>query len=332
MRKQWQKMFVSLIALLALAFSLPANITFADDLRLLRIGTGGLYGVYYPIGNALAEGITASGIVPGLIAVAQTSGGSVANVQALVDGEIEAGLVQADVALNALRGEGPFAGETGRPVRALASLYPEYLQILVRSDSQIHNVRDFRGKAVSLDEVGSGTLAVLRIVLAAHGLTEDDFKPVYLKPEFSTERLTQGRLHGLSLVAGIPAQAIAVIAGQEYSLVPIEPEIAATISRQHPYLVPSMIPADAYPGGQEVPTLEVNALLLVHEDLDDALAYAVTAAIWGEQAQSLLHKAHSQGRSVTLESALQGISVPLHPGAIRFYQEHKLLPKEYSIP
>ncbi len=322
--------------LLLVVFALPLALfnqdACADDLRLLRIGTGGLHGVYYPIGKALAEGFTTSDIAPGLIAVAQTSGGSVANVQALINGDIEAALVQADVALWALRGEGPFAGETGQPVRALASLYPEHLQILVRRDAHIHSIRDIRGKTISLDEVGSGTLAVMRIVLAAHGLSEEDFNPVYLKPEFTTERLAEGKLHGTSLVAGIPAEAIAVLAGQEFSFVPVEPDVAATISRQHPYLVPSVIPAEAYPGGPEVQTVEVNALLLVHQDMGEDLAYAVTAAIWDEQTQALLRSAHFQGQSVTLESAVHGLSVPLHPGAIRFYQEQKLLPKEASLP
>ncbi len=321
-----------LLVLFALSLAFFARDTFADDLRLLRIGTGGLYGVYYPIGKALAEGFTISDISPGLIAVAQTSGGSVANVQALINGDIEAALVQADVALWALRGDGPFAGEAARPVRALASLYPELLQILVRRDAHIHNIRDFRGKTISLDEVGSGTLAVMRIALAAYGLSEKDFNPVYLKPEFTTERLTQGKLHGISLVAGIPAKAIAAIAGQEFSFVPIEPDVAATISQQHPYLVPSVIPAEAYPDGPEVPTVEVNALLLVHQDMGEDLAYAVTAAIWSEQTQALLRSAHFQGQSVTLESAVHGLSVPLHPGAIRFYQEQNLLPKEAPLP
>ncbi len=325
MSSQLSKLF---LIMLTLKLVFPAGDAFAEDYRLLRIGTGGLHGVYYPIGNALAEGITSANIATGLIAVAQTSGGSVANVQALTSGDIEAGLVQADVALWALRGEGPFAGEEGRPVRALASLYPEQLQILVRRDAQIQGVTDFRGKTISLDVAGSGTLAVMRIILAAHGLSENDFNPVYLKPEFTTERLADGKLHGISLVAGIPVKAIAEIAGQEFSFLPIDPDIASIITHEHPYLVPSVIPAETYSGRPEIPTMEVNALLLVHEGLDEDLVYAMTAAIWDEQTQALLRSAHSQGRSVTLESAVHGLSVPLHSGAIRFYQEQKLLPKE----
>jgi uncharacterized protein len=292
---------------------------------MLRIGTGGLLGVYYPVGKALAQGITRSAISPDLIAVEQTSGGSVGNLQALLAGEIEAGLVQADVAYRAMQGEEPFAGLGGAgQVRAVASLYPERLQILTRRDAGILRIQDFRGKSLSLDEVGSGTLAVMRIVLDAHGLGEKDFDPVYLKPEFTQERLATGKLQGFSLMAGTPAKAIADIFGQDHFLVPVEPEIAARISQAYPYLTAGVIPEGTYQGVPQTPTIEVHALLVVREDMDEDLVYGMTAAIWNEQTQALLREAHPQGRFVTMDSALSGVSIPLHPGAQRFYAEQGL--------
>jgi uncharacterized protein len=314
------------IGMLVLLFS--SGTAWSGDLQLFRIGTGGQLGVYYPIGDALARGISSSESADKMIAVAQTSGGSVANVRALILGDIEAGLVQADVAFWALRGEGPFVGEKGWPVRALASLYPESLQILVRRDAGIKNINDFKGKAISLDEAGSGTLAVMRIVLDAHGLTEMDLKPVYLKPEFTTERLVRGKLDGISLVAGTPAQAIADIIGPDFSLVPIETQVATDISRTHPYFVPGVIPAKTYPGISETPTLQVHALFLVREDMSADFVYQLMSALWNEQTRSLLLASHFQGRSVTRESALDGLTVPLHPGAVRFYQEQGMLEGE----
>ncbi len=318
------------IGVLLLLFSSGA--VWSGDLQLFRIGTGGQLGVYYPIGDALARGISSSGSAGKMIAVAQTSGGSVANVRALILGDIEAGLVQADVAFWALRGEGPFAGEKGWPVRALASLYPERLQILVRQEAGIKSINDFKGKAISLDEAGSGTLAVMRIVLEAHGLTEMDVKPVYLKPEFTTDRLFRGKLDGISLVAGTPARAIANIIGPDYFLVPIEPQVAADISRIHPYFVPGVIPAGTYPGISETPTLQVHALFLVREDMNADVVYELMSAMWNEQTRSLLVASHHQGRSVTKESALDGLTVPLHPGAVRFYQEQGMLQGEDGTP
>lgn len=321
---------VLMTACLAMLAPPPAP---AQDVRLLRIGTGGLLGVYYPVGKALAEGVTAASIAPGLVAVAQTSGGSVANVRALAGGEIEAGLVQADSAHRALHGEGIFADMAGASgIRAVASLYPERLQILVRRDAGIRSVSDFRGRSVSLDETGSGTLAVMQVLLAAHGLTEDDFRPVYLKPEFTLDRLAAGKLQGFCLMAGTPAKAIQGVFGQDYGIVPIAADIAAGISQAHPYLVPGLIPAGTYPGIPDTSTLEVNALLVVREDMDETLVHALTAAVWSERTGELLRSAHDQGRHISLATALKGLSIPLHEGARRFYEEKGMLPREGLEP
>lgn len=323
----------NILAICAVALILLAPPAAAQDLQMLRIGTGGLLGVYYPVGKALAEGITKAAIAPDLIAVEQTSGGSVDNLHALLAGEIEVGLVQADVAHRALQREEPFTELGGADqVRAVASLYPEHLQILTRRDAGIRRIQDFRGKSVSLDEVGSGTLAVMRIVLDAHGLGEKDFDPVYLKPEFTQERLAGGKLQGFCLMAGTPTKAIADIINQDYSLVPIEPEIGARISHAYPYLAAGFIPADAYQGVPQTPTLEVHALMVVRDDMDEQLVYRMTEALWNEQTQTLLREAHPQGQHVTLDSSLSGISIQLHPGARRFYEDKGLLPRGSSLP
>lgn len=320
----------ALIACLTLL--LPPS-AMSGEIGLLRIGTGGLLGVYYPIGKAMAEGMTEAFIDRDLVAVAQTSGGSVANVRALAAGEIEAGLVQADSAHRALHGEGPFADVPGASgIRAVASLYPERLQIIARRDAQIRGVADFRGKSVSLDETGSGTLAVMRLVLEAYGLAEKDFNPVYLKPEFTTERLAEGKLQGFCLMAGTPAKAILDIFGPGHLLVPVAPEISERIARAHPYLVPGVIPAGTYPGIPDTPTIEVNALLVVREDMDAERVHALTEALWNARTGELLRAAHAQGRQVTLETSLQGLSIPLHEGARRFYAEKGLVPHGETSP
>ena len=320
-----------LLILMAIAAFCAPSSALSGDVRLLRIGTGGLLGVYYPIGKALAESITGASIASGLVAVAQTSGGSVANVRALAAGEIEVGLVQADSAHSALRGEGPFASVDGASeIRAVASLYPERLQIITRRDAGITGVPDFRGKSVSLDVTGSGTLVIMRIVLAAYGLTEEDFQPVYLKPEFTREWLAQGRLQGFCLMAGTPAKAVQDIFGDEHSLVPISPEIAREIAQKHPYLAAGVIPAWTYPGVQDTPTIEVRALLVVRADMDEALVHDITAAVWNERTLGTLREAHAQGRFIAPNTALTGLSIPLHKGARRYYEEQGLLPGDVA--
>jgi len=308
----------------------------AENLRLFRIGTGGRTGVYYPIGMIIARGITSNisdvepvdlgeGGVQGYIGVAQNSAGSIENVHGVVAGEIEAGLVQADVAARAFKAEREFKGNSRvQAVRAIASLYPEKFQIATRKDANIKNVTDLHGKRISIDEIGSGTLAVMRIVLNAHGMTEKDLLPVYLKPVFTEGKVISGELQGFAIMGGTPVAAVTQLQqlGLEISLVPISPKVASRIQAQYPYLVPGQITAGVYPGIPETPTIQVHALLIVDEKIDERLVYQVTAALWSERTLSMLKAGHPQGQSITSETALTGISIPLHPGAKKFYQEH----------
>lgn len=312
--------------------------------QLFRIGTAGTAGVYYPIGKLIAQGIT--GIDAGLtgkwqgraarqktVGVAQSSGGSVANVWALTAGEIEAGLIQADIASWAFQGEGVFAGnERVRAVRAIASLYPEKLQIVTRRDAGIRGVPDFRGKRISIDEIGSGTLTVMRAVLEAHGLSERDFSPVYLKPEFTTDKLRKAEIQGFVVMAGTPMDGIRQVEDIGLSLVPIDPDVMRRINGRTPFLVPGEIPEGVYAGIPTTPTLQVHALLVVNADMNEDMAYRVTEALWSDQTVSLLRTGHPQGKNIRLETALQGLSIPLHPGAERYYRDRALLLKESSSP
>ena len=324
------RFFIITLALMLLASSW----SWAGDLRLLRIGTGGKTGVYYPIGKLIAQGLTGTGSVassagsgengvPGYIGVAQNSAGSVENVKKVTSGEIEAGMVQADIAFWAYRADHLFT-DNGRVrgIRAIAGLYPEKLQIVVRRDAKIQTMADLRGKRISIDELGSGTLAVMRIVLAAHDLTENDLQPVYLKPVFTQDKIVSGELQGFAVMAGLPMAAVNQLLTVGICLVPVTPKIAAGINDRYPYLIPGQIPSGTYPGVPETPTLQVHALLVVDETMPDTLAYRITAALWSQRTLSLLRAGHPQGAAITPEAALAGVSIPLHPGADKYYREN----------
>jgi uncharacterized protein len=312
--------------------------------KFFRIGTGGSTGVYYPIGKLIAEGLTipekkkpspnATVIgVPGIIGVAQNSAGSIENVRAVISGQIEAGLVQADVAAWAYQAEQVFDGElSGRVVRAVASLYPEMFQLVTRRDANILSVPDLRGKHFSVDEPGSGTLSVMRIVLAAYGLSESDFLPVYLKPAFTQEKMANNEIQGFAMMAGAPMKAVTQLSDIGLFLVPIDIKTASGISARYPFLVPGKIPASVYPNIAETSTLQVFALLVVSAETSENLVYQVTAALWSERTLSLLKEGHPQGKMITPETALTGLSIPLHAGAERFYLEKGLLTKGARSP
>jgi len=334
------KIFSKLICLF-LFFPLIWSFTVVCEAKeLFRIGTGGKTGVYFPVGKLIAQGLTEplrtkaipggkkTGI-PGYIAVAQNSAGSVENINTIISNETEAGLIQADVASWAYQSSGPFAGEKKfQTIRAVASLYPEKFQIVTRKDANIHKVTDLRGKRISLDELGSGTLSVMRIILAAHSLSEKDLRPVYLKPVFTENKMISGELQGFVMMAGAPMEAVLKLSDIGISLVPISKKIANKINRQYPYLVPGFIPANVYPNVPETQTIQVHALLAVNSAMDEELVYQVTRTLWSPHMLSLLKRGHPQGKAITLESALTGLSIPLHEGAKRFYREQGLLIKD----
>ncbi len=332
-------LFKTISLLLFLCLICPSTGS-AKTKKLFRIGTGGKTGVYYPIGKLIAQGLTEPlpGKMPpgfgktgvtGCIAVAQNSAGSVGNIKAIVSGETEAGLVQADLASRAYHSLGPFDGEkTFKTIRAVASLYPEKFQIVTRKDAKILKVNDLKGKRISLDEQGSGTLSVMRIILAAHSLTEKDMLPVYLKPVFTQDKMINGELQGFVMMAGAPMESILSLTDIGISLVPIKKEIADKINTQYPYLVSGVIPANVYPDIPETLTIQVHALLAVSSAMDEEFVYRVTAALWSKYTLSLLKQGHPQGKAITLETAMTGLSIPLHEGAKRFYREHGMVIKE----
>jgi hypothetical protein len=299
-------------------------------LQHFRIGTGGSTGVYYPIGKLIATGITLQAQRPdsplfGIIAIAQNSAGSIENARAVSSGELQAGLVQADIASYAYRGEKDFVAEPQSvKLRAIAGLYSEKYQMVVRKDAGIRRYQDLRGKRISVDEPGSGTRQVTEIVLAAHGLKEKDLLPQYLKPVFTEDKMRDGQLQGFAMMAGTPMAAMTTLLPVGVQLLAIEPAIAEKINKKYPYLIPGMIEKDAYPGIAGTPTIEVSALLVVSSDMTEDMAYALTEALFSGKTRELLIQGHPQGKNITPASALDGVSIPLHPGAQRFYDDHKI--------
>ncbi|MEM7045469.1 MAG: TAXI family TRAP transporter solute-binding subunit, partial [Pseudomonadota bacterium] len=174
----------TLVALATCLLLVPGLV--AEDLRFFRIGTGGVAGTYYPIGGLIAGIISnppgsrpcekgGSCGVPGLIATAQSSGGSVENVEAVAAGTLDSGFAQSDIAYWAYSGTGRFEGRAKvENLRAITSLYPESIHLVVRRGAGIESIQDLKGKRVSLDEEGSGTLVDARIILDAFGIDEDE--------------------------------------------------------------------------------------------------------------------------------------------------------------
>jgi TRAP transporter TAXI family solute receptor len=316
-------------ALIGAAMLVSAGAAEAQQ-QFFRIGTGGTGGTYFPVGGMIANAISeASGFgVKGLVATAVASNGSLANINAINGGQAEAGLTQADVAYWAFTGTGLF---DGRPkidtIRFIANLYPESVQIVVKKGSNIRSVSDLKGKRVSLDEPGSGTLIDARIVLNAWGVSEKDLKPEYLKMGPAADRMKDGALDAFFTVGGWPTGAISELASTQggIDLVPVDGPNAEKLLQQFQFFSADTIPAEAYRGSPETKTIAVGAQLVVSSKLSDQLVYDITKAMWNDNTRKLLDAGHAKGKLIRKETALSGAGIPVHPGAERFYREIGLI-------
>ena len=310
----------------------------AQDITFFRIGTGGTAGTYFPIGGLIANAISnppgsracadgGSCGVAGLVATAVASNGSVANVAAIASGSMQSAFIQSDVAYWGYTGTGIYDGRAKvDSLRAIANLYPESFQLVARKGAGIKTIGDLKGKRVSLDEPGSGTLVDARLIFAAYGLTEKDVKAEYLKPQEAADRLKDGTLDAFFNVSGWPQGAISELAATNgIDLVPIDGPAADSLLNQYKFFSADEIPDGAYKGVEGVKTVSVNAIWVTSSKLPDTLIYAITAALWNPSTRKLLDSGHTKGKTIKLASALDGLAIPLHPGAEKFYKEKGLI-------
>ena len=324
--------------LLAGAALAPVAAQAQQDITFFRILTGGTVGTYFPIGGLIANAISnppgsrpcsdgGSCGVPGLVATSVASNGSVANVAAIAAGTAQSGFVQSDIAYWAYTGTGIY---NGRPkvdvLRAIANLYPESVQLVVRKGSGIKSVPDLRGRKISLDEPGSGTLVDARLILSAYGLSEKDLLPQYFPAQRVADSLRDGTIDGFFSVSGWPQSSVADLAATVgIELVPIAgPEIDKLIG-QFTFFSAEDIPDNAYKGVAGVKTVGVHALWTTSSKQNDELIYKIAVALWNPATRKLLDSGHAKGREIKLDSATQGLGIPLHAGAEKFYKEQGLL-------
>ena len=319
---------------IGLVLATGAGTARAEDIRYFTIGTAGVGGTYFPLAGTIANSISnppgsrgcdegGSCGVPGLVAVAQSSHGSVSNVSAIASGGLNSGFSQADVAYWAYSGTGTFEGqEPMRDLRVIAALYPEHVHLVASRASGVKTVADLKGKRVSLDKTDSGTYPDAVLILEAFGIGEADITVENLKPESAAEAMRKGKLDALFFVGGYPARALAELAaGADVVLIPIVGPEVDDMLLEHSFFTRDEIPDDAYSGVAGVPTVAVGAQWLTSLAAGDDLIYAITAALWNSNTRHLLDVGHAKGASVTRQTALDGIGIPLHPGAERYYRE-----------
>jgi uncharacterized protein len=317
----------------------PAMSAWADEPRFFRIGTAGTTGTYFQIGGILASAISSppgspncqrggNCGVPGLIAVAQATQGSVENVDLIGRGQLESALSQSDIASWAYHGVGVFKAKGAiANLRAIGALFPESVHVVVAQNSPIKTLRDLKGKRVGLGEKESGTLADARIVLEAAGLAERDVKPDYSRLGEAAAGIRDNTLDAFFRVGGYPIPAIAELAAATpIRLLPLGDDMFDKLKKRYPFFSRTTISTDAYAGlDSETPTVGLNAIWVIAANVPDQLAYDITKSLWSEQTRKFLAARHIIGRRIAPERALEGVDIPLHPGAERYYRENSML-------
>lgn len=313
---------ISVLALIAAAL-LPIAVSLAAEKYEVTIYTGsGPGSVYFAIGSMLAKVINQKSQT--LAAKGVTSGASVANVRAIAKGEAQVGIAQNDVTYYAMKGIAQFEGNPVKNLRTVATLYPEPVQLVVRADSGLKKLEDLVGKRVVVGAAGSGVAQTAERVLKAAGIW-DKVNKIYQTFEEAAQSLVLGQVDAEFTVIGYPAPAIEMIAvSVPVRLIPIPDDIIKKLHEQgYPFYVKVTIPKGTYKGmDEDAQTLAVKATLVVDEKLPVDVVYELTKILYTSIDD--LATAHQLAKQIKMSEAFEGLTVPLHPGAVKFFEEKGL--------
>jgi TRAP transporter TAXI family solute receptor len=285
----------------------------------LSVATGGTGGVYFPIGGGIAELI--NNHIEDYQAVAEVTGASVENMGLISRGDSDLALALSDTVYQAFNGTGAFEGRQLPDLRALASVYPNAVQIVALADSGISSLADLRGKRVSVGAPGSGTEVNASTLLAANGITDADITPERLNFNETADALRDGAIDAGFWSVGPPTSSILNLAAtREITLIPLSAEEIANAQSAEPVFAPYTLAAGMYDGVEEpVATISIPNALVVSADMDEELAYQITRTIF--EFVDELRAIHPAANDTTVDFTMSSTPIPLHPGAIRYFEE-----------
>ncbi len=307
------RVFVSALALFGLA----------SAQGFYTMGTGGVTGVYYPVGGATAKIINDANV--GLRVTVESTGGSVFNVKAIQADQLDLALAQSDVVFQAYNGGGEFEAAPFEELRTIMGLHAEPMHLVCNADAGVSQFSDIAGKRVNLGNAGSGILNTVQQMLEVKGMSEADVQAEYLRAAEAPDFLRDGRLDCFFYTVGIGAAAVRDIAAtSDVTIVPLDDDEFQGLIDEFPYYAFATAPAGTYGGQDEDVTLfGVKALFVTSTAMTDDEVYTIVKAILDNlDAFRAIHPALAD---LTTEDFLSGLGAPLHPGAERAYQEAGLL-------
>ena len=312
----------ALVVLLACLFAVGlASTGLAADVKMV-LATGGTAGTYYPFGGAMAKIWNSK--IAGMNVTAQATGASAENVRLVNKKEAELAIVQSDTIDFAYNAKEAFKEKLTK-MSALAVLYPEVIQVVVRGDSKADSFDDLKGMKIGVGAPGSGTEANFRQLCDIYGLKKDDVKAQYLSFSESSEQFKDKHIDAFIVVAGIPNAAIMDISTQHsVKIINVSDDKAKQLVKKYPFLSAFTIPAGTYKSiTKDVKTVAVNAVLIVNTEVSNDVAYNLVKALFDNQKD--LGLAHAKGKELNLKKASSGVSIPFHPGAIKYFKEKGVL-------
>jgi len=316
-----KKLWVAMLFLSQVAFLCAFNAsTVLAAKKFVSIASGWVVGVYYPLAGAISN--IAHKNLPDIKITVESSGASIANAKLIASGDADMAILQNDTAFYALQGVKPMFEKPVANIRGITSLYQEHCQIQARKDAKIATVKDLKGKRVCVGPLGSGTELNAVQILEVYGMKFDDFAKVErLTATESSDYLKDGRIDAAFYSVGVGAAGLVDTAMTvDCVIVPIDGSPRDDLMKKYSFFTKAVVPKGAYKGvDADIPTVAVMAILAARAEMEEAMAYQITKAIFDNLAD--IERAHAKGKELKLETALIGMSIPLHPGAEKFFKE-----------
>lgn len=308
---------------IAIASALVAGTAATAQEKFITIGTGGQTGVYFVVGQSICRLVNRDSAKTGLKCTAPSTGGSIANINAIKAGDMDMGVAQSDWQFHAYNGSSQFEGDKFDKERAVFSVHSEPFTVIARADADINSFDDLKGKRVNVGNPGSGQLATMEVVLDAKGWSMDDFALASeLKPAEQAAALGDNKVDAIIYTVGHPNGSIQeAVSTVDAKLVPVEGEAIDKLVADNPFYAYATIPGGMYKGtDSEVKTFGVKATFVTSSDVDDDVVYEVVKAVFDNFDR--FKKLHPAFENLKEEEMIKdGLSAPLHDGAVKYYKE-----------
>jgi len=292
--------------------------------KFVSIGTGGVTGVYYPTGGAIAKIINKKKKTYHIRASVESTAGSVYNINAVLSGDLDFGIAQSDRQYQAVKGLAEWKDKGAQSaLRAVCSFHPEIVTLVAATDAKVNNIKQLRGKTVNIGAPGTGQRGNAIDVLSASGINwEKDIHAESLKPSEAPKMLQDERIDAFFYTVGHPSGAIteSTAGRRKVKFVPILG--MDKLLKKFPFYATATIPVSAYPNAEnkaDVTSIGVKATLVTASTVPDEIVYAITKEVFDNLEEfKTLHPAFAR---LTKKSMLEGLSAPLHPGAEKYFKE-----------